>query len=308
MRENNPTIRYVTAIVAVLLLCGLCGLCGLAAVSATADAVDADAGTRMDTGAEEAGVGAGSGVVGLRVAPRIFSGWGFDTCRTPATRTMRAWLRSDYRAVGVYYAGLARHCRKQPNLTPGWVRSTDRMGWRLLPIYVGSQSPCAFNKAKRKYRISRGHPWRQGRAEARDAVARAARLGFAQGSPLYLDMEAYSVVGSRCTAPVLSFVRAWNRQLRESGYLPGFYSSSDSGIAHMGRARAAGIPDMPSVIWYARWRVPPTLRREPMLSPRAWQPHRRIHQYLGNVRERHGGRQLHIDRNRMDAPVAIVSG
>jgi hypothetical protein len=241
-------------------------------------------------------------------APRIFRGWGFDTCRTPATRTMRAWLRSDYRAVGVYYAGLARSCRKQPNLTRGWVRSADRMGWRVLPIYVGSQSPCAFSRAKRKHRISRDHPWRQGRAEARDAMARAGRLGFERGSPIYLDMEAYSVVGSRCTKPVLSFVRAWDRQVRAGGYLPGFYSSSDSGIAHMGRARAAGIPDMPSVIWYARWRVPPTLHLEPMLAPGAWQPHRRIHQYSGNVRERHGGRQLRIDRNRMDAPVAIVSG
>jgi hypothetical protein len=120
-------------------------------------------------------------------------------------------------------------------------------------------------------------------------------------------MEAYGTARPRCTVPTLSYVRAWDRQVRACGYLPGFYSSANSGIAHIGRARAAGIPDMPSVIWYARWRVPPTLRREPVLGRRAWQPHRRIHQYSGNVRERHGGRLLHIDRNRMDAPVAIVS-
>jgi hypothetical protein len=333
MRETNPIIRFVTAIVAVLLCLltataavaapgpdndpddvtgvgDLADITGLPDVAGVPDVADPPRGQFPDealNGSQNDATGSSSAAAALG-RPRIFSGWGFDTCHTPTTRTMRAWLHSDYRAVGVYYAGPARACRKQPHLTRGWVRSADRMGWHILPIYVGSQSPCAFSKAKRKHRISRRHPWRQGTAEARDAVSRAAGLGFAPRSPLYLDMEAYSVTRARCTTPTLSFVRAWNRHVRAAGYLPGFYSSSDSGIAQMSRARAAGIPDMPSVIWFARWRVPPTVHREPMLSPGAWQPHRRIHQYSGNVKERHGGRQLHIDRNRMDAPVAIVSG
>nr|WP_127355458.1 glycoside hydrolase domain-containing protein [Actinacidiphila soli] len=51
-------------------------------------------------------------------------------------------------------------------------------------------------------------------------------MGFAPRSPLYLlDMEAYSVTRARCTTPTLSFVRAWNRQVRAADYLPGFYAA-----------------------------------------------------------------------------------
>jgi hypothetical protein len=51
--------------------------------------------------------------------------------------------------------------------------------------------------------------------------------------------------------------------------------------------------------------VKPQLAGEPALRRGAWSA-RRIHQYAGNVRERHGGRTLLIDRNQMDAPVARI--
>lgn len=59
------------------------------------------------------------------------------------------------------------------------------------------------------------------------------------------------------------------------------------------------------VMWFARWRTRPHLYREPALR-RAWRPARRIHQYAGNVQERHGGRSLVIDRNLVHAPVARI--
>jgi hypothetical protein len=58
-------------------------------------------------------------------------------------------------------------------------------------------------------------------------------------------------------------------------------------------------------MWFARWRVKPQLAGEPALGRGAWSA-RRIHQYAGNVRERHGGRTLLIDRNQMHAPVARI--
>ncbi|WP_434592176.1 DUF1906 domain-containing protein [Streptomyces sp. A5-4] len=237
--------------------------------------------------------------------PLYFRGWAFDTCTAPTLTTMRAWRSSRYRAVGVYYAGRGRACQKQPNLSRRWVSAVDTMGWRMLPIFVGSQSPCVLAKNKKAVRMGRA-PWRQGKREGAHAVRRAKAYGMDRGSALYLDMEAYDLRNSRCARTTLDFVRGWNRTVRHYGYVPGFYSSADSGVRHVERARRAGVKDLPTVMWFARWRTSSSLYREPSLSPRAWHPHRRIHQYAGNVTEKHGGRRISIDRNNVDAPVALI--
>ncbi|GAA1928249.1 hypothetical protein GCM10009716_40110 [Streptomyces sodiiphilus] len=236
----------------------------------------------------------------------IFDGEAFDTCVAPPLDAMRDWLRSPYRAVGVYIGGRGRACKEQPHLTPGWVREVNAMGWRLLPLYVGSQSPCVRLENKRGVVMDSARPWDQGVEEARDAVASARGLGMTAGSPVYLDMEAYDHTDESCAATTLAFTRAFTREVREQGYIPGYYSSSTSGIAHLENARLAGVDDLPDVLWYARWQVPPTLHDEPVLAPYAWQPHRRIHQHAGDVYETHGGRRMHIDRNLVHAPVAII--
>jgi len=290
MREKYRIIRYAVVVAVAALL-----MSAVPAESAAEPrrAASARAGARL---AAAAGAQA-----------RVFQGWGFDTCKTPSTATMRAWLSSDYRAVGVYFGGRARGCKQQPNLTPGWVRSADTMGWRILPVYVGSQSPCVTNKKKKDYRISADTAWDEGTAEAGDAVNRADELGFGPGSPLYLDMETYRTDGDDCTGPTLEFVRAWDREVSRQGYLPGFYSSADSGIAQIEDARLQGYDDLPVIVWYARWKTTPTLSDEPALDPDAWQPHRRIHQYAGNAQEEYDGHRLTIDRDRLDAPVAVIT-
>ncbi|MFE6774722.1 DUF1906 domain-containing protein [Streptomyces sp. NPDC057702] len=236
---------------------------------------------------------------------RVFQGWAFDRCQAPPVSTMRAWSASPYRGVGVYFGGRGRHCRTQKYLDKGWVREVTKLGWNVLPVYVGSQSPCVIAKMKRKYTIG-DNAWAQGRAEARDAVASAGRLGMVRGSALYLDMEAYHHRRYRCGRTTLAFVRSWSREVRQQGYVPGFYSSANSGVRHMEQSRKAGEPDLPEVMWFARWNVPPSLYGEKWLDRQAWHPHRRIHQYAGDVVEEHGGRRLAIDRNRVDAPVAVV--
>ncbi|GGX38218.1 hypothetical protein GCM10010353_62200 [Streptomyces chryseus] len=234
-----------------------------------------------------------------------FRGRAFDTCQAPPVSTLRAWRSSPYRGVGVYFGGRGRACPHQRHLSKQWVADADRMGWRVLPAFVGSQSPCVHAKNKRHVRIGRA-PWRQGRKEGRDAVNAAKAHGMLAGSALYLDMEAYDEGDRRCARTTLDFVRGWNREVRKHAYLPGFYSSAESGVRHMERSRKAGVTDLPSVMWFARWNGKPALYGERVLPRDAWAPHRRIHQYAGNVSEKHGGKRLTIDRNSVDAPVARI--
>ncbi|MFD7917867.1 glycoside hydrolase domain-containing protein [Streptomyces sp. NPDC059740] len=238
--------------------------------------------------------------------PRIFEGRALDTCLTPPLTTLDAWRDSPYRGIGVYFGGRGRACPDQPRLDRDWVRGADRRGWRVLPVYVGSQAPCISDHAKQQVRLGED-PEGQGVREGRDAVARARELGMAPTSPLYLDMEAYDIHDADCSATTMTFVRAWSRTVRAWGYLAGFYSSADSGVAQLAAAHRAKATDLPQAVWFARWHVPPALYEERALPDKAWRPHRRIHQYEGNVDEEYGGVRMHIDRNQVDAPVAILA-
>ncbi|WP_225801226.1 DUF1906 domain-containing protein [Streptomyces sp. NK15101] len=247
----------------------------------------------------------GAAAPGAPAAPVHFAGKAFDTCEAPSLAVMRAWRGSPYGAVGIYFGGRGRGCPVQKELTRAWVASVHAMGWRLLPLFVGSQAPCVDSLAKRPFAIG-ADPTSQGTREGGDAVRAASALGIGASSPLYLDIEAYRRGDTACAATTLSFVRAWNREVRRLGYLPGFYSSADTGVRDMEAQRRAGTKDLPDVMWFARWRGQPALLTESVLHPQAWTPHARIHQYAGNVTETYGGRTLAIDRNAMDAPVARV--
>ncbi|WP_272922305.1 DUF1906 domain-containing protein [Streptomyces sp. SID5770] len=238
--------------------------------------------------------------------PVHFTGKAFDTCEAPSVETMRAWRGSPYGAVGIYFAGRGRGCPGQRELGHGWVASVQAMGWRLLPVFVGSQAPCVEAPAKKPFAIG-SDPWGQGTREAGDAVRAARALGLDTSSPLYLDIESYRRGDAPCAATTLSFVRAWNREVRRLGYLPGFYSSADTGVRDIEAQRKAGTADLPAVMWFARWLGKPALATEAALAPAAWTPHARIHQYAGNVAESYGGHRLVIDRNAVDAPVARLT-
>lgn len=234
-----------------------------------------------------------------------FQGRAFDACTAPPLATMKSWRDSPYGAVGVYFGGRGRACA-QPRLTADWTREVRDLGWAVLPVYVGSQAPCVKAKNKQKVRLGK-NPAGTGTKEGKDAVRRAAALGIQPLSPLYLDMEAYDHRDAKCAASTLSFVQAWNRAVEAEGYVSGFYSSADSGVAHMEQARRAGVLDLPAVMWFARWGGNGSLEGERVLDEDAWQPQRRIHQYRGNVKEKHGGRTLTVDRNLVDAPVATIA-
>jgi hypothetical protein len=219
-------------------------------------------------------------------APTDFTGKGFDACTAPSSAAMDAWLASPYRAVGIYIGGARRACA-QPNLTAAWVARQAAAGWHFIPLYVGPQAVYGDLTS----------PTSQGTAAADDAADQAAALGFGQNTPLYYDMEAYPTDQS---ANALAFTSAWTLELHARGFMSGYYSSSDSGIADLVTHRTAYA--MPDVLDIARWNdVADT--NDPNVPADLWANHRRIHQYSGNVKESYGGVQINIDRDYLDVAI-----
>jgi peptidoglycan hydrolase-like protein with peptidoglycan-binding domain len=254
------------------------------------------------------------------VTPGNFTGYGFDQCLAPSQSAMDTWLRSSpFLAVGIYISGDSRYCRSQPNLTPTWVDTQLRSGWRLLPITLGPQAWCTTRDrylkqerinpdATRGYSKARA----QGRDEAREAVGVATGLGIAPGSTLWYDIEAFDISRTDCRESALSFLSAWTNQLHARGYVSGVYSSAGSGVKMLDDAQTdrPGQYAMPDQIWVARWSgVPGQVNdaRTTYLRETSWMPHRRVHQYRGGHNETHGGVTINIDSNWLDLGTGSVA-
>jgi len=238
-------------------------------------------------------------------APTVYTGAGFDTCAAPPLETMRAWSggASPYGAVGIYISGSQRHC-KQPALDADWVSQVRALGWRLLPMHVGRQPPCSDRAAKQQT-IDPAHATEQGTEEAAESVAAAQALGLGQGTPVYLDLEAYPKRTPECAKAITDFTIGWTQGLHSAGYLSGFYSSVLSGVADLVAARRAGAAPMPDAVYYARWDGRAvTDDGGGKLHDDEWSNHQRAHQYQGNVQETHGGATLAIDQIQLDTAVA----
>ncbi|WP_406297521.1 DUF1906 domain-containing protein [Embleya sp. NBC_00888] len=231
--------------------------------------------------------------------PFLVDGPGFDTCETPTVETMQAWRDSPYKVVGIYVAGDNRACRSS-RLTRDWVTAVHRQGWDFLPIQVGLQAPCS--QSGKPGRIDPARAAAQGVAEADDMVDRSTALGFKRGSAVWYDMEAYDNTDVACRTAVLDFVSAWSDRVRERGFLAGYYSSLDSGIADL--VEAVDKRSVPDAVWYARWDDRAVTTGDGALPDGHWRD-RRVHQYSGNVTETHGGKKMNIDRNAVDGPVGV---
>lgn len=240
-------------------------------------------------------------------AAATYSGLGFDTCAAPPTDAMKVWAdASPYGAVGIYIGGIDRAC-PDGNLTPSWIQTVARQGWKFFPIYVGLQAPCWKDPGGgHPALITRGRRWTQGEEAANDAADRAAYFGIAPGSPIYFDMEYYPRDDTGCTQDVQAFLSAWTNQLHARGFVSGIYSSSKGAIADMALVYDSGAAYRADVAWYAHWDNVPKLFGDPTLSDKYWPGPRRIKQYRGGHNETYGGRQLNIDLNVLDAPVAAL--
>jgi glycoside hydrolase-like protein len=229
----------------------------------------------------------------------LFSGDGFDTCRTPSLSAMQAWWHSSgYQALGLYIGGVNWGCGGS-TLTRGWVDAVSRIGWRLVPIYVGRQAPCV-----RQRKLALMDPKTvqdQATAAGQVAVADAQSLGLLPGSAIYFDLEAYRRGDAGCAGTALKYVGTWISVLHAHGYLAGIYSSAGSGIKDL--AADPGSPP-PDAVWIARWNNQSTVT-DPSLPDSLWTG-RRIKQYSNGHKEAHGGVSLTIDKDTIDGPVARV--
>ena len=143
---------------------------------------------------------------------------GLRHLRGAAADAMKTWAHaSPYHAVGIYIGGLDRAC-PDGNLTPNWIQTVARQGWKFFPIYVGLQAPCWKDPGGgHPALIARSRRWTQGEEAADDAADRAAHFGIAQGSPIYFDMEYYPRTDTGCTQDVQAFLSAWTDQLHTRG-------------------------------------------------------------------------------------------
>jgi peptidoglycan hydrolase-like protein with peptidoglycan-binding domain len=243
------------------------------------------------------------------VTPGSFRGYGFDQCNAPTQKAMNAWLNSSpFLAAGIYISGASRACREQPNLTPAWVSTQLRRGWRLLPIDLGPQAPC--NPRFPRYGkdpVIRSDPGsdgtfvkarRQGSAEAGTAVAAAQKLGIVAGSTLWYDLEGFDQTNVRCRRASLAFLSGWTSGLHARHYVSGVYSSAGSGIWALDRARvkSPGVYQLPDRIWIARWDGAANTSTS-YISDQGWRGGNRVKQYLGGHNETWGGVRINIDRN-----------
>jgi hypothetical protein len=251
-----------------------------------------------------------------RVSPGSFTGYAFDQCVTQPQEVMDAWLTSSpYWAVGIYIAGDSRYCGddKQVNLTPEWVETQLRYGWRLIPITVGPQASCQ-PRYKDKVRI-KADPTNdyaaareQARAEAQETVRRAHLLGIPERTTLWYDIEAFDIGKTRCRESALAFLSAWTTKLHELNHVSGVYSSAASGIKMLDEARrySPGRYAMPDQLWVAEWMDASDYRQPP--TPEAPSLHsvyydsygwagRVMRQYRGGHDETYAGVKINIDTN-----------
>ena len=144
---------------------------------------------------------------------------------------MDAWLRtSKYWAVGIYIAGANRYCKEQANLTPDWVTTQLKNGWRLLPLTVGRQARCNTNyKGKPRISADPTNNYEKARAQGRDQAVQHRRrrpkaLGHREGQHALVRPRALRHLQGRCRESALYFLSAWTRKLHGEGYVSGVYS------------------------------------------------------------------------------------
>jgi uncharacterized protein YraI len=232
-----------------------------------------------------------------------FVGDAFDACDAPTTKTMQAWMAaSPFRGVGVYIGGANRTCA-QANLTATWVGTVSRMGWRLIPTYVGRQAPCSTRKVK----FTPTSASADGTRDASDAVSKAKALGMLAGSAIYNDMENYTATDASCRAAVLRFLSSWTKELHRQGFVSGVYANQASGAVHLADVYGSTSYARPDVLWLARWDRSPALTGWTGIAAAKWANHQRGKQYRGDHDETWGGVTINIDSDRFDAPVATVA-
>jgi hypothetical protein len=213
---------------------------------------------------------------------------------------MAAWRRSSpYRGIGIYIGGVNMACA-QANLTRTWIKHEIASGWHPAPLYVGLQA-AGSGCGCRTLSVNTAQAHSQGLTAARGAVARAKRLGILPGNPIYYDMEGHSSGGPN-TAAVLAFFSAWTSRLHANGYISGVYGSASTTINDLVSKYRTRYRE-PDNIWIADWNGVRTAH-DPYVPGPEWSRHQRLHQFRGNIFERHGGVTLPVDDDFLNGATA----
>ena len=234
-------------------------------------------------------------------APGSLTGYAFDTCQAPPQAVMDAWwLASPYAGVGIYIGGGNRLCQEQPELSAGWVRTQQKRGWHLLPLYVGPQASCSGYAERMS--SDRAVALQQGRAAAQEAVAIARALGIRTGATLYYDLEDYDIGPDDCRQAALSFLSGWTQQLHQAKYDSGVYSNVAAAVTSLDYAELADPAAYvePDDIWFAWDNGQADTRSGSWVKTDTWDDHARIHQYALDVTEAYAGFALSVDKNWVD--------
>ena len=245
--------------------------------------------TGGENAARSAAIAAAPPAAPALAAQGLYRGADFDTCAAPSAAAMKSWLKSPYRAIGVYIGGVNAGCA-QSSLTGSWLASIQAQGWHYWPFYVGLQADCV--DAAGDATIVPSDAAAEGRAAASDAAAQAANLGIPQGTPIVYDMEAYA----NCGQQVVTLLSAWDGQLHADGYAAGVYESF-SNIGDL--VSASGTMTEPDVINYADWDGK-TATTSSYMPAGLWTDHQRLHQYLGGHNPTFGTVTLNIDSDRLN--------
>jgi hypothetical protein len=212
-----------------------------------------------------------------------YTGLGFDNCGVPTVAELTAWsgASSPYKALNVYIGGVNAAC--PATVSPSWVQSVTKLGFGIIPTYVGLQSPdpecpCAS--------IEPSKARAEGVAAAEDAVKLMIADGMGKGSPVYDDMEGYTR-NKVDTAAVLAFLRGWTVELHKSGFVSGVYAGAASGITDLVSVYGTSYTE-PDDIWIADWNGEHTVT-SPYVPSKDWAHHQRLHQFSGDVNLSYGG-------------------
>jgi len=237
---------------------------------------------------------------GGKPAPGSLTGYAFDACSAPPQAAMDAWWQdSPYAAVGIYIGGSNRFC-EQPELTAGWVRTQQRRGWQVLPLFVGPQASCSGYADKMSADL--GIAEQQGRQQAGLAIQAARSLGIRSRTTIYYDLEDYDIAPDGCRQAALSFVSGWTDALHHAHYGSGVYSNIAAAITSLDYAdRAAnGVYSMPDQIWFAWANGRADLKTGGWVHSHRWDDHARLHQYLVDATQAFGGYSLTMDASWAD--------
>jgi hypothetical protein len=252
-------------------------------------------------------LGGGPATAAGKQSPGSFTGYAFDTCAAPSQAVMDAWWSSSpYAGVGVYIGGSSRQC-DQAELSAGWVKTQQRRGWRVLPLFVGPQASCSGYADRMSSDLASAE--QQGRQQAGIAVENARSLGIKARSTLYYDLEDYSIAPDDCRRAALAFLSGWTDALHRAKYDSGVYSNIAAAITSLDFADrvSPGSYTMPDDIWFAWANNRADTRSDDRVQSHRWDKHARVHQYLIDTQQGYGGYVLPIDANWVDVGRGAVA-